>query len=203
MAMNDHYYVKQPKTASQPRTWETQLRAANYRFMSDEGVFSKRGVDFGSRLLIETFQFPEETDWILDLGCGYGVIGLALAGEQPARDILMVDINQRAVHLAAKNARMNRITNTTIMQSHLFENVSGPGFAAIVSNPPVRAGKSLLYQLFHNAYEHLLVDGMFWIVIRKQQGAASAMNKLDEIFDAISVRKKKKGYIVICAIKKV
>lgn len=195
--MNDHYYTEKPHTVSRPRTWNAQLRASSYRLKSDEGVFSKRDVDFGSRLLIEAFQFPDIAGRILDVGCGYGVIGLALAREQPERETVLVDINERAVRLAQENAQINHIDNTVIYQSDLFGQVTGSDFAVIVSNPPVRAGKALVYRLFDEAQDRLLAGGEFWIVIRKPQGAASAVNQLTEIFSEVSIVKKKKGYVVI------
>lgn len=200
--MGDHYYSEQPHSESDPRTGDTVLRGFSYRFMSDAGVFSKRGVDFGSRLLIEAFQFPDRDGRILDIGCGYGAIGLALAKEQPSRVTVLVDINKRAVDLARKNARINHIDNTVVFQSDLCRQVKGSDFAVMVSNPPVRAGKPLLYRLFHEACGRLQAGGEFWVVIRKQQGAASAFNKLAELFSEVSVVKKKKGYVVMRAGKK-
>lgn len=199
--MNDHYYSEKPQTESHPRTWDAKLRSLSYRLTSDVGVFSKRGVDFGSRLLIEAFQFPDIVGRILDVGCGYGVIGLVLAKEQPVRETVLVDINERAVHLAQENAQINRVDNVLIYQSDLFQKVTSSDFATIVSNPPVRTGKTLVYRLFREAYNHLLAGGEFWTVIRKQQGAPSALKKLEAIFSEVSVVKKKKGYVVIRAIK--
>lgn len=195
--MNDHYYSEKPHTKSKPRTWDVELRGETYRFASDEGVFSKRGVDFGSRLLIDTFQLPDIAGRLLDVGCGYGPIGLTLAKKQLTREVVMVDVNERAVHLATQNAARNHIANVKVLQSDLFQQVIGSDFAAIVSNPPIRAGKQVVYKLFEEAYAHLLPSGEFWVVIRKQQGAPSALKKLTAIFPEVTTVKRKKGYVVI------
>lgn len=195
--MNDHYFSEQPNTQSQPTTWETELKGQTFRLTSDEGVFSKRGVDLGTKLLVEAFQMPEVEGRLLDIGCGYGPIGLALAKIAPSREVMMIDVNERAVKLATENARQNGINNVRILKSDLFKQVEAADFAAILSNPPIRAGKKVVYQLFEEAYEHLLPEGEFWTVIRKQQGASSALKKCQTLFPEVSVVLKKKGYVVM------
>lgn len=195
--MNDHYFTQQPNAASRPKTWKTELRGHVFQFTSDEGVFSKQGIDFGSKLLIEAFEAPLLEGKLLDVGCGYGPIGLALAASHPAREVEMVDINERAVKLSCRNAEQNHIDNVSVFQSNLFAEVQKSDFASIVTNPPIRAGKSVVYQLFDEAFRHLKAGGEFWVVIRKQQGAASALKKLSEGFAGTKVILKKKGYVVI------
>ncbi len=148
----------------------------NLLFLSDHGVFSKNEVDFGSRLLIEAFQMPDIKGDILDVGCGYGPIGLSLAKEFQGCEVHMVDVNERALGLAKENAANNRIENIRIFQSSVYENVDGE-YAAILSNPPIRAGKDIVHEILEKAVEYLVPGGELWIVIQKKQGAPSALKK--------------------------
>ncbi|HEU5140683.1 MAG TPA: class I SAM-dependent methyltransferase [Bacillales bacterium] len=199
--MNDHYFSEQPNAASRPKTWETELKDYTFKLTSDEGVFSKRGIDLGTKLLVQAFEMPDLPGPLLDLGCGYGPIGLALAKANPSRKVIMVDINERAVNLASENAVQNGIRNVQICQSDLFEQVPAVDFSVILSNPPIRAGKKVVYHLFEGAYDHLAKGGEFWTVIRKQQGASSAVKKLREIYYEVSVIQKKKGFFIIKCTK--
>ncbi|MBD1382772.1 class I SAM-dependent methyltransferase [Metabacillus arenae] len=199
--MNDHYYSEKPRVESERKTWTYQLKGNTFTFHSDKGVFSKNEVDFGSKLLIETFQMPEIEGPILDIGCGYGPIGLSLAKEYPAIKVDMVDINERAVELSKENAKVNRIENVQVFQSYLFEEISKKKYAAILTNPPIRAGKKVVHEIFEKSYTHLYSGGELWVVIQKKQGAPSAIEKLNELYSEADVIEKKKGYYIICAKK--
>lgn len=170
-------------------------------FTSDAGVFSKKEVDFGTRLLLETFRFSENYGPVLDVGCGYGPIGLSLAKENPDIKIVMVDVNERALELTAINAKLNKINNIVVQKSNLLNSLNGQMFSSILSNPPIRAGKKIVHQLFEEAKEHLYDSGELWIVIQKKQGAPSAIEKLESLFKEVTVEKKSKGYFIICAKK--
>lgn len=117
------------------------LKGFNMSFTSDNGVFSKNTVDFGSKLLIESFELETKTGKILDVGCGYGPMGLTVAKAFPDSQIEMVDVNLRALELAKENAEINKITNTHIYESSVYDNVTANDYQAIISNPPIRAGK--------------------------------------------------------------
>ncbi|MCP6683549.1 class I SAM-dependent methyltransferase [Bacillus nakamurai] len=200
--MSEHYYSEKPSVKSNKQTWSFTLRNKTYTFTSDSGVFSKKEVDFGSRVLIEAFQEPETDGDFLDVGCGYGPIGLSLAGEFTDRTIHMVDVNERAVELSNENAEKNEIKNVRIYQSDLFSNIdSAQTFASIITNPPIRAGKKVVHAIFEKSAEHLRTSGELWIVIQKKQGGPSAIKKLKELFDEVSVVQKKKGYYIIKAKK--
>jgi 16S rRNA (guanine1207-N2)-methyltransferase len=199
--MADHYYTKQPHAAHHVNEWTFELKNRVFRFATDSGVFSKGTVDFGSRVLIDTFStenLPEGT--VLDIGCGYGPIGLALA-YATNRKVEMVDINERAVHLAQQNAALNQLTNVTIHSSNLYEEVLEKNYAAIVSNPPIRAGKKVVHAILAGAYERLLPKGTLTIVIQKKQGAPSAQKKMVEVFGNAEIVAKEKGYYVIKSVK--
>lgn len=195
--MSEHYYSSNPSVTSNPKSWRFELKGHNLLFKSDNGVFSKGEVDFGSRLLIESFAEPEAEGDFLDLGCGYGPIGLALAKAFPSRNVVMADINARAVELAKENAQANNISNVGILESNLFEEIERRPYSAILSNPPIRAGKETVHKIFEESHDYLADGGELWIVIQKKQGAPSALEKLKSIFAEVETVKKSKGYYII------
>jgi 16S rRNA (guanine1207-N2)-methyltransferase len=199
--MSDHYYSQKPTVESDRKSWSFTLKGHPFTFQSDRGVFSKNEVDFGSRLLIESFTLPDIHGDILDVGCGYGPIGLSVAKNFQLH-VDMIDINERAVELAKDNAKFNSVGNVKIFQSDLFENIeSDRKYVAILTNPPIRAGKKIVHSIFEKAYNHLEVGGELWIVIQKKQGAPSAIEKLNELYAEVDVVEKKKGYFIIKAKK--
>ena len=200
--MSEHYYSKKPQTESKPRQWRFTLLGHSFLFETDSGVFSKSEVDFGSRVLIDSFQLPAVEGAILDVGCGYGPIGLSIAKQYNDRTVYMMDINERAVALSEKNAQMNGVQNVRIFESDGLAGVEdGLQIAAILTNPPIRAGKETIFRFYDGAYEKLSKGGELWIVIQKKQGAPSTMDHLKEKFAEVEVVEKKKGYWIIRAIK--
>lgn len=200
--MTNHYYSQQPEAESNRKSWAFTLRGNSFHFQSDRGVFSKNEVDFGSRLLIETFTIPDQKGDLLDVGCGYGPIGISLAKEFKDLTVDMIDVNERAVELAKVNAEANGVKNVRIIASNLFENVDpSKKYAAVLTNPPIRAGKKVVHEIFEKSFESLLPGGELWIVIQKKQGAPSAIAKLNEMFKEVVTVKKDKGYFIIRAEK--
>lgn len=193
----DHYFTNKPSVESNRQHWDFELKGHKLSFITDAGVFSKKEVDFGSRVLIEAFAEPEIPGNILDVGCGYGPIGLSLAKTFPDRQVDMIDINERAVELANENAGRNGIENVNIFSSNIYEKVTSTDYAAILSNPPIRAGKKVVHEILEKAFEHLAAGGELWIVIQKKQGSPSAMEKLESLFEEVEVVLKKKGYYII------
>lgn len=199
--MAEHYYSRNPESKSAPKSWTFNLRGRTLNFSTDQGVFSKDEVDFGSRTLIETFAEPEINGEFLDLGCGYGPIGLSLALDFPDRKVVMVDVNERATQLAQDNAAKNNVKNADIVQSDQFSAIQHQSFAAIVTNPPIRAGKKVVHSMFDQSHQALLPGGELWVVIQKKQGAPSAKQHLEELFDQVTIEKKAKGYFILKAKK--
>lgn len=199
--MSEHYYTKNPKVKSEPKEWSTQLRGKTFHFKTDSGVFSRGEVDFGSRLLAETFVIPEVDGDVLDAGCGYGPIGLSIATSFPERKIQMIDLNERALALSAQNAINNEITNVEIYSSDAFSNVSEDEFSAILTNPPIRAGKKTVFNFYNGAFSKLRVGGELWVVIQKKQGSSSTAQHLEELFGNVEMIAKKKGYHILRAVK--
>ena len=199
--MSEHYYSRTQKVESDPKFWDYTLKNSSFRFKTDNGVFSKREVDFGSRLLIESFEMPNVEGLLLDVGCGYGPIGLSLAKYYQDRMIHMVDVNERAIELAKENAELNKIQNVRIYESDRLLNVKENTFAAILTNPPIRAGKITVHDIFEQSFNHLVSKGELWVVIQKKQGAPSAIEKLNNLFNYVETIDKSKGYFVIRAQK--
>lgn len=197
--MTNQYFSQNPDVESDRRTWTFPLRGYSLTFTTDNGVFSKNEVDFGSRLLIDTFTLPAVDGDILDLGCGYGPVGIALAKDFPDRNIIGVDINQRALELANENARQNDVKNVSFLESDIFSEIKEKKFAAILTNPPIRAGKQVVHQMLEDSKEALLYGGELSVVIQKKQGAPSAQKKLEELFSEVEVVAKKKGYFIFRA----
>lgn len=166
-------------------------------FLTDAGVFSKKMIDYGSRVLLSALEFNKK-ETLLDVGCGYGTLGLTLAKAQEL-EVTLVDINQRALDLARKNADANQVS-ADIFQSNVYENVTGQ-FHHIISNPPIRAGKQVVHEVISGSYDHLLADGDLTIVIQKKQGAPSAKTKMEEVFGNCETLKKDKGYYILRSVK--
>ncbi len=167
---------------------------------TDSGVFSKKGLDFGTRSLLEKLKVDEIKGDVLDFGCGYGPVGIYLKKVTNANNanIDMVDINERALNLAKKNANLNNV-NVNIFQSDIYQNVHKK-YDFIISNPPIRVGKEILYKILFEANDHLKENGMLIIVVNKDQGAKSITRDLQKIYN-VSVLGKNKGFYIICAKK--
>ena len=199
--MSNHYYSNKPETESKPRQWKFTLLGFEFKFETDTGVFSKSEVDFGSRVLIDAFEMPEVEGDVLDVGCGYGPIGLSIAKANPERFVHMMDVNTRALHLAEKNASVNGVQNVRIFESDGLSSVGDVKAAAILTNPPIRAGKETVFRFYDGAFDKLVSGGELWVVIQKKQGAPSSVSHLEEMFSEVDVVEKKKGYWIIRAKK--
>ena len=163
-------------------------------FYTDNGVFSKDGLDFGSRLLLETIPLEEVGGKVLDMGCGYGVFGIVL-NKLLSCDVDMVDVNLRAIHLSQINIKENHCSNVSVFESNCYENINSK-YSTIVTNPPIRAGKKIVYDIVMNAKNYLEPDGCLFLVIRKEQGAKSLIIDLKKIYN-VEVLTKKKGFFIL------
>ncbi len=168
------------------------------RFKTDRGVFSKNGIDYGSRVLLENYQ-PEGAKTLLDVGCGYGTLGLTLAKKFDL-SVTMVDVNSRALDLCRQNAIDNAVSNTEIELSNIYEAVSEK-YDAIISNPPIRAGKEVVHEILTGAFDYLNDGGHLTIVIQKKQGAPSAQRKMEEVFGNCQLVARDKGYFILRSYK--
>jgi len=169
----------------------------DYLFNTDNGVFSKEHLDYGTELLIKTI--PLVKGKVLDIGCGYGPIGIYLAKNYDC-DVDMIDVNKRAVHLSKMNVELNNVKNANVFLSDAYEKIENK-YNYIVSNPPIRVGKEKLYEILFKAKDYLLPEGEFWFVIRKDQGAKSAIKDLSCEY-IVDVIKKSKGFFIIRLISR-
>ena len=170
------------------------------RFLSDNGVFSKGGIDFGSSLLLRTIDV-KGAKTLLDVGCGYGTIGLTIAKTNPECYVEMVDVNLRAIDLAKQNMTLNEIKNAEIFASNIYENVTKK-YDVVVSNPPIRAGKKVVHEISLGSFEKLNHGGKDYAVIQKKQGAPSSKTHLEELFGNCEIINKDKGYYILKTVKK-
>lgn len=191
-----HYYTNNAHLQSQKTKITFYYRQHTITFISDIGVFSKTRVDYGSKALLENIELHQDQHSLLDVGCGYGTLGISLKKEYPWLEIDMVDVNDRALSLAKESSQYNGITDAHIYQSSVYENVT-KSFDVIVSNPPVRAGKKIVMEILEKAYDHLYDDGELWIVIQKKQGAPSLKKKMEEVFCNCEIVKRDKGYYIL------
>lgn len=167
-------------------------------FYTDNGVFSKDGLDFGSRLLLETIPLEEVGGKVLDMGCGYGVFGIIL-NKLTSCSIDMVDVNLRAIHLTEINIKENNSKNVRVFESNTYEKIDSK-YSCIVTNPPIRAGKEVVYDIVMNAKNYLEKDGKLFLVIRKEQGAKSLIKDLEKYYDVEVLNKKKGFFIIKCSL---
>ena len=196
-----HYFVNDDKVVSKPRSICYSINGVDFSLESDNGVFSKNELDKGSELLIKELLPINFGENILDIGCGIGVIGLTLAYFTPSLKVCLSDVNTRALSLCNANANSLKLSQrVTILQSDIYEKIEGK-YSSIVSNPPIRAGKKVTYEIYRGALDHLVDSGSLYIVIRKNQGALSVKSYLEELFGNVALLAREKGYYVLKATK--
>lgn len=195
-----HYFDENPQANHQTRELEVRIHGIDFRFITDSGVFSRSRLDYGTELLIEAViaDQPKMVGRLIDLGCGYGPVGIIFKRVYPALDVTLCDVNQRALTLARQNARANQVAYLTVLQSDILANVAGP-VDYILTNPPIRAGKAVVHRFFCEAREKLVPGGVLYVVIQKKQGAPSALTKLKELFTEALVIEHSAGYWIIRA----
>lgn len=190
-----HYFSPMPPVPSRPREVELVFRGRRYRFLTDRGVFAYRGVDRGTRLLLEALEIGPE-DEVLDLGCGYGVVGIVAASLAPRGRAVLVDVNARAVELARENARRCGVSNVEVLHGDLYAPVAGRTFDVVATNPPIRAGRAVVRAVVEGAPAHLKPGGRFYLVARTAQGARTLGRLVAEVFGQAEEVERGGGYRV-------
>ncbi|MDY0277211.1 MAG: methyltransferase [Acholeplasma sp.] len=195
-----HYYITDKSLEDDYKELEYMYRGLSLKFITNSGVFSRDRVDFGTRLLLETLILNDQDKEIIDMGTGYGVIGISLAKLYPNKYFNLYDINERACELALKNQKLNKVNNVNVNVSNLFENVKVKA-DVVITNPPIRTGKDTIFKLYEDAYKSLNDEGRLYCVIQKKQGAPSTLEKLKLLFNKVEILNKSKGYWIILAKK--
>ena len=196
-----HYFKDDPNLASNIKQINFEVNGISMRLLTDNGVFSKNKIDEGSFAFLKVLLPLNLGNNILDLGCGYGTLGLTLAMAKKEARVTLADINPRALNMCRKNAELlNLSQRVTILQSDIYEKIEGP-YDSIVVNPPIRAGKAVTYRMYEEAIQYLIDGGSLYIVIRKAQGAPSASKYIEQIFGNITLLKRDKGYYIYRATK--
>ena len=193
-----HYFENDVNLKSNKRQLKLYINDKVLSFVSDCGVFSNTQIDYGSFTFLKTLLELENVNSILDVGCGYGVLGITLKYFGKCQNVTMVDINPKAVSLCQENINYYSLDNISCFISDGFNEVNS-SYDQIVINPPIRAGKAVIYKMFEDSVKHLNENGSLYIVIKKNLGANSAITKLSELFKKVEVLKKDKGYFIIKA----
>ena len=200
MANVDHYFSQRPVSKPRYGLIRAHLRGRFFEFLTASGVFSKKRIDLGTSLLIESMLLPESGS-VLDLGCGYGAVGIVAAVLNPRLQVFMVDVNQRAVRLARENAKGNGATNVVLRCGFLYEPVSDMRFDGILSNPPVSAGMKIVLPIIEQAPTHLVSNGVFEMVVRSKIGGKRLVKVIEETFGNVEVLARESGYRVLMSKK--
>lgn len=196
----EHYFTNDPYLKSELRTVNYKRKDHDFSFISDNGVFAKDKIDYGSAFLIDTLidNNDIEINNILDVGCGYGFIGIVLSKVLNC-SVDMIDVNKRAIHLAEMNIKENKVECNAFL-SNVYENVQKK-YDIVITNPPIRAGKSIVTDILMNAKTHLNSNGKLWFVMRKDHGVKSMIKLLEKEFETTIIAKSKGFYVVKAKIR--
>lgn len=195
-----HYYSNDQNLNSRIKEISYDFKGVRVNLKTNLGVFSKDRVDFGTNVLLNSIDEDLDNKQVLDVGCGYGIIGLSIAKKYINSKVHLVDVNERAVELAKQNSISNKINNASIYVSNVFENVKDK-FDFIITNPPIRAGKVIVHNIVLGSYELLNSGGATFVVIQKKQGSPSLIKEMEGVFDSVEIVDKKNGYNVIKGMK--
>ena len=196
----EHYYTEEPKVGYVEYKIKGRIRGFDLVFKSASGVFSAREIDSASKLLIEKAELPEKCK-ILDLGCGYGMIGIVAAKSCKNCHVVLTDINKRATRLAASNLKENKVKNAEVRQGDIYESVKDEKFDVILLNPPMAAGREIVLKMIHQSVKHLNENGNLQIVARKTKGGEYLFKEMEKLFSEIKVIAKSGGFWVVKGIK--
>lgn len=196
--MTEQYFARRPTSRRREEILHAVFHGRPFVFTSDAGVFSRGRIDRGTGLLARSLTLAPDAH-VLDLGCGYGVLGIVAATLAPNGRVVMTDVNERAVDLARRNLAANAIPHAEVRLGPFYEPVSGERFDAIVSNPPIRAGKAVVHRIVDEAPTHLRRDGSLWLVARTKQGAKSLGEHMRDVFRSCETVARGSGYRVLRA----
>lgn len=196
----NHYFAEHPKSKPKMRIIKAVLRGKPFKFLTSSGVFSKKRIDLGTRVLIESMFLPDE-GLVLDLGCGYGAVGIVAAALNPKLRVIMVDVNERAVQFAKQNIQLNNVYNAEVRKGSLYEPVEEFAFNTILSNPPVSAGMKTVKAIIVEAPKHMASKASLQMVVRSKIWGKRLRTFFEESFGNVRVLAIKSGYRVLIAEK--
>ena len=196
--MADQYFAATPSSRRREETIRVVIQGRPLTFVTDAGVFARGKLDRGTELLASALVVPPDAH-VLDVGCGYGVLGIVAAALAPNGRVVMTDVNERAVDLAARNVRANHVPHAEARLGAFYDPVAGESFDAIVCNPPIRAGKDVVFRIVDGAPAHLRPGGSLWVVARTRQGAHSIEARMAAAFGGCETVAKGSGYRVLRA----
>lgn len=194
-----HYFENDESVISEPATITYDFQGKHLIYTTDHGVFSRQRLDFGSRVLMDSIDIGNAKS-MLDVGCGYGTMGIAFKSVHEDLQVLMTDVNKRAISLAKENIKCNNLEGIDVIESDVYENVHDT-YDLVISNPPIRAGKKVVSAIISGSYDHLNKGGRLVIVIQKKQGAPSAKKLMEDIFGNATVINREKGYYILQSYK--
>jgi 16S rRNA (guanine1207-N2)-methyltransferase len=194
----EHYFAANPKSEAKFGLIKTRLRGESFKFLTASSVFSKKQVDLGTRILIEAMHLPQKGT-VLDVGCGYGAIGIAVAASNRRLQVVMTDVNTRAVQLAKQNIKINKVSNAEVRYGYLYEPVIESTFNCVLSNPPVSAGIETVKTIISQAPRIMASKATFQMVIRSKIGSKTLPSVFNDTFDNCEVLARKSGYRVLIA----
>ena len=192
------YFDSNPNSESDEHLIRCEINGCIYNFYTDNSVFSKKYLDFGTRTLLESINLDEINGEVLDFGCGYGPIGIYIKKNCNCC-VDMVDINERAINLSLKNAKLNMV-DVNVFKSDIYSHINKK-YDFIITNPPIRVGKKILYDILFNAKDYLKENGSLYLVINKDQGAKSLYKDLEKCYRVTTVKKNKGFYVFKCQFR--
>ena len=190
----NQYFENNNNLKSEINKINAKVKDTTFIFYTDNGVFNKKGLDYGTKLLLENIDLKGKNTF-LDVGCGCGPICIYIAKQNNNFIVDMIDINERAIHLCNMSKKENNLNNINVFKSDVYDKINNK-YDLIVTNPPIHAGKKKVYEIIGGAKDYLNENGKLWIVIRKDQGAKSLINDFKNIYD-FEIVKKNKGFYII------
>ena len=196
-----HYFINDDKVKSNRRILNYYYNNYLFKFVSDNGVFSKNEIDEGSDTLLKCYLSKGKNGRVLDVGSGVGFLGVVINKVNDC-EVDMLEINSRAVELCEENIKVNNVSSCNVYESNIYEKAEGK-YDVVISNPPIRAGKKVVFEILEKSIYYLNDFGELWIVIRKSHGADSAKKKMMEVFGNCEIVERNKGFYVLVSVKRI
>ena len=194
----EHYFTNNKNLKENINEINAKVKDTEFVFYTDNGVFNKKGLDYGTRVLLENIDLSNKLSF-LDVGCGCGPIGIYISKQNKNYTVDMIDVNEKAVNLVKKSLLKNKIDNANVFISDVYENIKNK-YDMIITNPPIHAGKTKVYEIIRGASDYLNKNGELWIVIRKDQGAKSLIKDMSNIYN-FEIVKRDNGFYILKAKK--